>query len=254
MKVFTQRSVNARNFCQAEDYNNESSEIVGEFNGLLAGQQVPYASVTADKFTLGTNLDGSVKTTPAGASNGVAQQKPTQLFAITQTSISDFAGFDFPEFSPLTNILGPPSKTYATNSTEWGPGWNRYSAFIADGVYLSVPVRTGILKGCALVDFEFYEGEQGHYGAGSGLVGKSWTWEIGVFVDGVLTAKTGPMSPRRHTVCLPFARPVPHRRIEIDVRWRANYDGIGVTGDYSFVSDTALRSYNHTLWIRNQYR
>lgn len=255
MKIFTQRQVVARDFAQAEDYNDEGRKLAGVFNGGLAGQQLPYASVTDAHASLGDNLDGLVFTTPAGLSTGRAQRKPTQLFAVTQTTINNFTGFAFPgaTTNSLTGILGPPSKTYTTNSTEWGPGWNRYSNFIDKGVYLSVPCTTGMLKGIAVVDFEFYAGEQTAYGVGSGIEGAQWRWQVGIFVDDVLTAKTGEMPPRRHTVCLPFARPVPTRRIEVDVRWLATYDGAGVSNPYTYVADTALRSYNHSLYIRNQY-
>ena len=256
MKTFTQRAIGARNFTQAEDYNAEGNAIAGEFNGSIGGQQLPYDSVPAAAFSLGDNLDGTIETTPAGASTGLGQRKPTQTYAITQTAISDFAGFDFPDTTGLTsnNILGPPSKTYVTNGSEWGPGWNRFSAYIDKGVFLKLPCKTGILKGNAIVDFEFYYGEKSIYGLASGLAGGNWRWQVGVFVDGVLVAATGKMPPRRHTVCLPFAHPVPTRSIEIDVRWLANYDGAGSAQDYAFVADTVLRSYNHTLWVRNQYR
>lgn len=256
MKTFTRRAIEARNFAQAEDYNAEGNAIAGEFNGAIGGQQLPYDSAPPAAFSLGDDLDSAIATTPAGASTGLGQRKPTQTYAITQTAISDFTGFDFPDPSALTSngILGPPSKTYDTNSSEWGPGWNRYSAFIDKGVFLRLPCKTGILKGIAIVDFEFYYGEASIYGAGSGLEGGGWRWQVGVFVDGVLTAATGKMPPRRHTVCLPFARPVPTRTIEVDVRWLANYDGAGAAQNYAWVSDTVLRSYNHTLWVRNQYR
>lgn len=252
MKTFTQRVIDARNFAQSEDYNQEAGPVTATFSGGLQGQQLPYDSVDETVVSLGENLDSVCYTTTGGIANGIAQRKATQTYAITQTLINDFEGFDPPTGGPaLTGILGPPSYTYATNSSGWGPGWNRYSDVIADGVFLSLPMRRGMLKGCAIVDFEFYLGDLDAYGL-SGLAGGDWRWQIGVFVDGVLTAKTGEMPCRRTTVVLPFATPVPGRRVEVDVRWKANYDGAGQSNSYSYVADTVLRSFNHTLWIRNQ--
>ncbi len=255
MKTFTQRAFIDKNFAQSEDYNDEAWAIGAAFNGNLSGEQLPYASVSDPSFSLGDNLDAQVRTTPAGAVNGVCQRKPTQLYAVTQTDISNFTGFSFPgKDAAWSGILGPPSSTYNTNSSAWGPGWNRFSDQVADGVYLSLPLYGGKLKGCALVDFEFYYGDNDSYGVGSGITGGQWRWRVGVFVDSALVAVSGKLPPRRHSLCLPFAIDAPARRVTVDVRWSANYDGAGSTNNYTYTADTALRSYNHTLWVRNQYR
>tara|TARA_R110002020_G_scaffold48630_2_gene138459 strand:- start:700 stop:1077 length:378 start_codon:yes stop_codon:yes gene_type:complete len=125
---------------------------------------------------------------------------------------------------------------------------------MAAGVFLRFDARSGVVKGAALVDFEFYLGDASSYGLGAAPTGGQWRWQVGLFVDGVLVARSGRYPPRRHSIHLPFSLEVPTRKIQIDLRWNADYDGAGVANAYSFVADSVLRVYNSTLWIRNQYR
>jgi hypothetical protein len=253
MKVFTKRIHTATQYALAEDYNQEARNLQDSFNGGIGGEQLPFAGFSEDKFSQGDDYDGVVATTPAGATGGAGQRLPTQTYAITQSDITDLEGFE-PAGGLTHGILGPAAKTYATNSSDWQPGWNRLSEYIDDGVYLQMPVGLGTLKGAAIVDFEFYLGDASAYGLASALAGGNWRHQIGVFVNGVLVARSGKMPCRRHSYCLPFAIPVSAGTVTVDVRWEADYDGAGVGNDYSWVSDTALRVYNTTLWVRNQTR
>lgn len=255
MKVYTTRTATPRAFVDAELLQDEGRRVARTMNGGVGAEQLPYEGFTSSKFSLPVNIDARVDTTPGGASTGTGSTLMSQIFAITQTNITDLEGFDPPDGGvPKTGILGPPSAEYATNSSAWGPGWNKLSESVSDGVYLRWDSRAGVVKGAALVDFEFYLGDQTNYGLASAPTGDQWRWQVGVFLDGVLLARSGKYPPRRHTVHLPFCLPVPSRSVAIDVRWSATYDGAGTTNNYAFVSDTKLRVYNSTLWIRNVYR
>jgi hypothetical protein len=255
-KTFTQRALLARDFACEEDYNEEARAALAEFNGQLSPEQLPYGTFDATRFTPNLSVDGLAYTEPDGTATGLAVQMPTQFYAVTQSDITDFNGYSPPDPTPLlsTGILGPAQKTYDTNSNDWQPGWNKASDYINKGVYLSIPAREGMLKGCAVADLEFYFGDQSVYGLGSALSGGAWRHEIGVFVDDVLVARSGKMPGRRHSYCLPFAIPVPGRRIIVDVRWRANFDGAGTSLGYAWVSNSSLKITNTILYVRNQYR
>jgi hypothetical protein len=250
VKAFTPRRAKARDFLQAEDINANGRAIGNTYNGNLSGEQLPYEAFTEAVFTAGDVYDSTYKTTVAGAATGTAQRKPSQTYATTQSAITTFNTVPSGLSSP---ILGPPAKTY-TLSTDVQPGWNALKDHLSTGVYLSGPVLQGMIKGVAMVDFEFYQGDKSAYGLASGLSGASWRHRLGVFVDGVLIASTGTYSPRRHTHCIPFAIPVSTRTIEVDIRFIVKYDGPGVVEDYIITSDDVLNIYNTSLYLRNVYR
>jgi len=241
-KVYTQQLPVSRDFVKAEDYNEEARNLLAEFNGQLDAQQMPLSSFDATRFSQGADIDASI-------TNGTGQVLPSSLYARTTTAITAMGQ----SVGATNNILGPPSKVYETGASEWQPGWNALSLYMASGVKLSIPAQEGTLKGTAITDVAFYLGDKANM-VGSGVVGNSWRVEIGVFVDNVLVARTGYQPPKRHSYCLPFAIPVPTRPITIDIRWRGLYDGLGPNAAYYYVSDTNVSIYNSTLWVRNQYR
>lgn len=252
-KVFTTRRPVARGFVQQEDWAQEAHEVLAEFNGALAAEQLPLEDFDHTKFKDNTSADGEVFNTPSGATDATAVRMPTALYATTQSAVTDFNGYT-PPSTPGAGILGPAQKTYATNGNDWAPGWNRLSKYISKGVFLSMPMRDGMVKGCAIADIEFYYGDATVYGLASSLTGSGWRYELGVFLDGNLLARTGMFPPRRHTHTLPFSFPTSTRRSQVDVRWRGIFDGAGSNQDYAWVSDSAIKFLNTSLWAMNRYR
>ena len=255
-KVFTNKQPVARGFVNAEDFSQEAHESLSEFNGALGPEQLPMGRFDSTRFVANANIASEVFSSPGGASSAVATRMPTALYAITKSNVTDLTGYDPPDGGAggLTGILGPAQKTYATNSNDWAPGWNKLSDYIDLGVYLSVPARAGMIKGAAIADIEFYYGDAAVYGLGSALTGANWRYELGVFLDGVLIARSGLFAPRRHTHHLNFSFPSANRRAVIDVRWRGYFDGAGTNQNYSWVSDSAIKFLNTQLWVMNRYR
>lgn len=253
MKVFTTRRPVARGFVQQEDWSAEAHEVLGQFNGALSPEQLPLEDFDNTKMKDNTSADGEVYNTTAKATNATALRMPTALYATTQSAVTNFSGYS-PPSTPSAGILGPAQKTYATNSNEWAPGWNKLSKYIDLGVYLSLPMLDGVVKGGAIADIEFYYGDAAVYGLASSLTGANWRYELGVFLDGIIIARTGLFPPRRHTHCLPFSFPAATRRSVIDVRWRGIYDGAGSDKDYAWASDSAIKFTNTSLWCMNRYR
>ena len=253
-KVFTQKKVVARGFVQADDINQEAHETMAEFNGALGPEQLPMGRFDGDSFVANENITTLVYTSPGGAQSAVATRMPTATYATTKSNVTDLTGYDPPGGGGNTGILGPAQKTYATNSNDWAPGWNKLSDYIALGVYLKLPTRDGMVKGAAMVDVEFYYGDASIYGLGSALTGAEWRYELGVFLDGKLIARTGEFGPRRHTHHLNFAFPSANRNSTIDVRWRGKYDGAGTSQAYGWVSDSNIKFLNTSLWVLNRYR
>ncbi len=168
MRVFTQRRPVARGFAQHEDWSQEAHEVLGEFNGALSSEQLPLEDFDHTKLKDNTSADGEVYSTPSGATNATAVRLPTALYARSQSAVTDFNGYT-PPSTPGAGILGPAQKTYATNSNDWAPGWNRLAKYIAPGVYLSIPMLDGVVKGAAIADIEFYYGDATVYGLASAV-------------------------------------------------------------------------------------
>lgn len=253
-KVFTEHGVEARAFVTADSQNEEAHATAGSFNGSLGSEQLPFGAFDADSFVANASMVSEVYTGPNGSIGAETARMPTAQFASIKSSISDLNGYAPPGGGLTAGILGPAAKSYATNASDWQPGWNRLSDYVAKGVYLSMPCREGMLKGGASVDVEFYFGDNSVYGIGSGLAGSEWRYELGVFVDGILVARTGEFSPRRHTHHIVFSHPCPGRRVVVDVRWRGKYDGAGTNNGYSWVSDSQIKITNTSLWLMNRSR
>ena len=249
-KTYTQRKPEARDFIESDDYNPDARGIMAQFNGNMGSQQAPYNAFTEDKFSDGDNLDASLVTTPAGANAGTGQRFPSQTYARVSSTISGFS------YGDTSTLLGSPAATYNNATNYWPPGFIALSDKIAAGVYMRVPCKGGVLKGCALVDVQYYLGDDGNYTGGTAgdIIGTSWRIEVAIFVDNIKVARTGIQPCKRHTYCLPFAIPVPSRDVVVDVRWAATYDGQGGAGKYEKVADTSVQFFNTTLWCRNVYR
>ena len=250
-KTWTQRNPKARDFTKAEDYNAEARGIMAQFNGNIGSQQLPMNAFTEDKFDDGDDLDSATATRPDGTAEGTCQRLPSQTYARVSSTLAAFTSGN------TSTILAPSAAVYDNTTNYWPPGFIPLSNKINKGVYLRVPCQGGILKGCAMVDIEYYLGDKGQYDGGSPgtPVGQTdWRFELAVFVDNILVMRTSMHQCQRHTFALPFAVPVPARDVVVDVRWRAKYNGDGATGQYELVADTSVKFYNTTLWCRNVYR
>ena len=88
------------------------------------------------------------------------------------------------------------------------------------------------------------------------------TGELGVFVNDVLVARTGPVyiACGRHTYTIPYATPVKSGPVHVDVRWLIDYKNIeqvfavGVIYDPAVNQVYPIQVYSRMLWCRNQYR
>jgi hypothetical protein len=164
--------------------------------------------------------------------------------------------------------------TTGINVDEWIVGWNAFEASATaidrSGFVLDFEAQEGMLKGEAVVDFEH---RQSYYlfaaqigGVGLGVPGRlikdQHTGELGVFVNGVLVGRTGPLwiACGRHTYVIPFGTPVKSGPVHVDVRWLIDFKnerkdfavgtlyGLGVNQVYP------IQVHSRMLWVRNQYR
>jgi len=166
---------------------------------------------------------------------------------------------------------------YAPNT--WTMGWIAFeatpSAADRTGFVLEFEAQEGMLKGEATIDLEhrqsYYlygystpaEPPETEPSIGSGFIVRDrHTGELGVFVNDVLVARTGPIwiACGRHTYTLPWASPVKSGPVKVDVRWLIDYvnsRSLVSTGTFYFVGIIQVypvSAHDRHLWCRNEYR
>lgn len=222
--------------------NNEINQAVGELNGSLDQNNMPLDSVGRAQLVppAYTNIVG-----PPAQKNYVY---PSQAYYVTEVC-----------------------NTFLLNVEEWTLGWNTFesSAFVANrsGFVLDFVAQEGMLKGEAVVDFthrqsycvfgqNFGDGVTGYQVS----IKDGHTGELGVFVNDVLVARTGPVyiAMGRFTYTVPYATPVKSGAVHIDVRWLLDYKNMStsLSGIISIgVNQVFPIGLEHRLlWCRNQYR
>jgi len=227
--------------------NNEINQAVGELNGSLDQNNMPLDSVDRSK------LIAPVVT--------VIAADPAQNNYVYQTQ--------------AVYIAEKCTSTVSIPVTQWSVGWNAFEAAATSGdrtgFVLNFTAQEGMLKGEAVLDFEnrqsyflyraLFPDDIINYQDGANIRDEH-TGELGVFVNDVLVARTGPLwiACGRHTYTIPYATPVKSGPVKVDVRWLISYFNVfkvlftdtlyfpGVNQVYP------VQVYSRQLWCRNQYR
>tara|TARA_R110000787_G_scaffold284982_2_gene399451 strand:- start:9930 stop:10715 length:786 start_codon:yes stop_codon:yes gene_type:complete len=259
-KTYTEHHFEPRDHAISEQFNKEIRNVQSEFNGELDAQQLPYEATTEAKFSVGTSMDGAFDTKPDGsAQNGTGHIHPTQsYFDVKSAIVADGWARPVDAIPTTVTLLGPPAAAFISSSGSWNAGILPLSQDIDDGVFMRIPTRDGMLRGCACVDLE-YSLVKGTVPGFTATYGYNWRWQIYVFVDNLMVATTGPQpAGTRKSIQLPFSVPVPSKNaVEVDIRWSATFDGAGTTAgadSYVTVDDAEVNIFNTYLWVRNQTR
>jgi hypothetical protein len=225
--------------------NNEINQAVGELNGSLDQNNMPLNSVS--RVELVAPVVTVIATDPA-QTNYVY---PSQAYYLAQKC----------------------SSSVSLPVSTWSLGWNSFeaagSAGDRTGFVLDFVAQEGMLKGEALIDFEhrqsYYLFHKNIGGGDAGFIAKvkdQHTGELGVFVNDVLVARTGPVyiACGRHTYTIPYATPVKSGPVHVDVRWLIDYKNVeqvfsaGVIYNVGVNQIYPVQVYSRQLWCRNQYR
>lgn len=254
-KTYTTKTFDPKDFTDSETFNNESSNILSNFNGVLDASQLPYETMERENFVANSRV--TVDSSPDGSqTSGIGIIMSTQAI---YKAASDLDTFTWDRLAPSgsgpVSVLGPPIDSYTSNAGSWATGINSFNG-TPTGTFLRFNTKEGMIRGSAQLDVEYFfvsssvTGFTGNFGAG-------WRWQIYVFANDQMIATTGPQpAGRRRTVSLPFALPVSSTdAVEIDVRWSATFDGSGLSPSGIIAVDEAtIRFYNAQVWVRNQYR
>ena len=224
--------------------NDEINQAVGELNGSLDQNNMPLNSVDR------TRVVAPVVTSIAGPPAQTNYVYPSQAYYIAQYCAS----------------------TVSIPVTQWSLGWNPFEAAATandrSGFVLDFTAQEGMLKGEAVIDFEHRQSYYVFWKLADGASGftqnikDQHTGELGVFVNDVLVARTGPVyiACGRHTYTIPYATPVKSGPVHVDVRWLIDFKNIEQVFALGVIYDPAVNQvypvqvYSRQLWCRNQYR
>lgn len=256
-KTYTVKKFEENSIAASEDWNDEASNVLSEFNGQIAAEQLPYNSIGLNKFVAPTIVN-NVPTVPDESHKlGTGWVGSSQAYWFTKSNLTTFTS-RIPEYAS-TAVLGPPRHQFQISDGSWYGAIVPLSLDLDEGAYLKIPTKEGMIKGCAMVDVEYY----GFTRKTVGSEGQNFTGNYGtdgrvrlfVFVDGVMVATTGPQpAGRRKTYSLSFAIPVGSSdAAEIDIRVAFSFDTSDNTTT-TFDDDPEINVYNSQLWLRNEYR
>jgi len=244
--MYTSGRVVAKDVIFADPISNEINQAVAELNGGLDGNNMPVVSLTR------TKIIPAVMTTDAGP-----PEQESRVYASQAYYISDQCGGND-----------------TINKDDWQMGWNKFEVLSGNsktGFVLDFEAVEGMIKGEACIDLEHRQSYfLFHYKVdgdpvievNAALVKDQHTGELGVFVNDVLVARTGPLwiACGRHSYVIPYATPIASGPVHIDVRWMIDFKNIKKTftsiGIYEIGINQVypIQLHSRMLWARNQYR
>jgi len=253
-KIYTHLEKLEKNIANNDGFNEESQQIFSEFNGQLAAEQLPFEGFAKNKFVAPTKV-ANIPTRPDETTTaGIGWVGIKDSYYITEKKVENFTWLR--DASLSTTILGPPIETFSSSAPNWTASIFPLSLAYDRGVFLRIPTKEGMLKGCATVDTEYYGFSKRTAGspAVTGNFGTEGRVQLYVFVNDILVGTTGAQpAGKRQTYQIPFAIPVgASEALDIDIRASATFD----TGSniVTFPDDAKVHFYSAQLWVRNQYR
>lgn len=237
-KTFTKRKIAPLEQVKIENLVDNRDGALEQFNGNLDSTQIK----TINKFDLEDPANG---TTTVGNVDKQTTILPTQTLAFSRRDYRNTGGA---VTDIWTRIAGLNLETDV-----WQKGWNDLTTFGTEWINfpLQMECEEGILTGEATIDWE-HGNQQFNVSIGDGLNasrarGCDWWTEWGIFVNGILVARSGYIYPRRHTTRIPFSIPVGSQSVTIDCRvvmnnWQpSGYGGSGKwSADFNLFSATIV--------------
>lgn len=243
-RMYTKGRVVAKDVLLAEPVSDEINQAVAELNGGLDGNNMPLESLVRAKFA------APETTTIVGPPAQDNRVYPSQAYYISENCNTS-------DSIPVT---------------DWQMGWNKFEVLAGGGsttgFVLDFEAVEGMIKGEACIDFEH---RQSYFLFGYrienlstivALVKDQHIGELGVFVNDVLVARTGPLwiACGRHSYVIPFACPIASGPTHIDVRWMIDFKNIKKVFSGAGVYEIGINQvypihlHSRMLWARNQFR
>lgn len=237
MRNFTQRSFVDANINLAENVNEELKGCSDILNGQLDHHNLPLVSFTDTHIEDQEYLEGGVS---------------DQVGAYTDGSRGPFNGY---YLSKLPNAV-----TFSFEDGEIVSGWNQLVNLTGATnpiveMLLDFYATEGMLKGSLVLTGEKLTD---HFTTPTEPpsvieVGHQSYWEVAVFANGVMIARSGAIPPGVYTIDLPFSTPIGNERVTIEAKFAVYntppIDALGYIWEYRNLSFLY-----GALWCRNARR
>lgn len=237
-RQWTKGPQSAGDIILVQPQNEEINQSAAEINGGLDQNNMPLISVSRAKMVVPV-------TTTVASPNQTSIVYPSQAYYFTEE---------------------PANQTIITKDS-WSVGWNKFevlaSAADIDGFFLDFQSVEGMLKGETCLDLSMRQSYKLIRSAGIDYsrFTDNHEGEIGVFVNDVLVARTGPiwLSCGRHSYVLPYACAIGSGPCHVDVRWRIEFKNeyapvFPTTGTNEMELVAPLKINNRFTWCRNEFR
>lgn len=213
MKQFTEKSQSEFEQVKNININDNTKPVINEFNGKLDGQNMPVGAMSVEKLINPTAT--STSTTKVYGFDWIGE---TQSYHVVRRN-SPYEGVENPSLPPLEFR---PILSFDLTNNAWSAAWNEAQELSSDWTDFSLEFKStaGMLHGCADINFRhgtdiIDDKSNNHVEYGD----EQWTrW--GVFVNDVLVADTGRLSPRLENVLLPFKIPCGSQPVVIKLKWQ----------------------------------
>ncbi len=201
MREFTPTLYTSDMVQTADHVNLEVQQLKGTWNGNLDGNNI-----------LPNSIDSSLFVSRVEATDGT--------FDISRGQFSDYySGFE--SDTPLGSI------NLRTNTVFAHGIWNEITSTNFNRIDFTA-LKEGVLYGDFIID---WERRRGHQSVASYLAGDDATWnqEFGIFFDDKLISTSGPLFPRRDTLCLPFHTEVSSGTHSLELKYKAESFALGAS-------------------------
>jgi len=264
MLSYIKTEVTSSDYISDDICNDNSREFI---NGLrvIDDLQLPVTNILSQSlFVPSLGFFDSDKSGAHSDTRGLLA--PSQAIFVTSGTIEALDGWTRDTTVPAggstsLDTFGPPSVSYST--------FGQVSPFVdfnnvyARGTFMRVPVREGMLHCEWTGDIEvplllviYLDNNV----SAQISVGAQWTYNLGLYVDGVLVSHSGELAwGCRKLVHLDCSIPIGEKEVEIEVKWQAKIDrNQYILTDPNFVITSldvpVLNLFNAQLFCRNQYR
>jgi hypothetical protein len=207
MKVFTQVGQKDLDQVKPENINDNTRQVVGEYNGKLDGQNFPIATV--DKLKM---APPTLTSTSTAHVNGFSYVGQTQNYHFVRRWRVLDNGTDI--HTPIIN--------FNLQNNSWSSGWNNLTELDStfNDFVLEFEAESGVLSGC--FDINFRHGVDRIKSSGSiETWSVDWWARWGLFCNDVLIAETGRVYPRLLNVSIPYKIFIGSQPVRLELKWQA---------------------------------
>jgi len=244
MKVFTQVGQKDLDQVKPENINDNTRQVVGEYNGKIDGQNFPVKTI--DRLKLAPATLTSQSTANVYGFKHIGQTQDYHFVRRWNT------------YEGSLNVHFP-LVVFDLNNSSWSSGWNNIADIDAafNDLVLEFEAKSGTLSGCFDIDFRHGVDRIADNTSPTPVVvifDNNWWSRWGLFCNDVLIAETGRVYPRLENLSVPYKIFVGDQPVRLELRWQTiNTNPIDEHG-VSTTPKSHMEIYGASIWTCNTKR